>query len=202
MEELIPWIESKRKAMKCLDDEDRRGLIVIPGGGGKTTLVEKYSSNEMIPLSDEIDQYWDKEENPQMIKDLVEEWNNARKDHSKGRKREEIEDEYVRCKAEYSRKKWSKEEKIRILFVQTVEQAQILLDHRCFLLNLVPCDRLHRSNLLLRGASRPVPIDDYNVCRRQWIHLQEHSNFIFYENFSQLENLFQLFHQFIQKKEK
>ena len=190
--DLLPFIRSNR-VKSC--NRHIRGVIVVPGGGGKTTLVESLQSSDTVCV--DIDQYWDQQREPETIEKLVAEWKEACQDNRNQAKRHQIEEQYVLLKARLCEDKWSKEDNARILFVQTPEQATTLLDENCYSIHLAPTDRLHRRNLLCRAKARAIPIDDFDVCRRQWLKVQEQSTFIFYDNFQEFEDLLKLFHQFL-----
>ena len=195
--DLLPFIRSN-PVKSC--NRHIRGVIVVPGGGGKTTLVENRQSKDMVCV--DIDQYWDQQQEPETIEKLVAEWKEACQDNQNRARRHQIEEQYVLLKARLCADKWSKEENARILFVQTPEQAAILLDENCYSMHLAPTDRLHRRNLLCRAKARVISIDDFDVCRRQWLRIQEQSTIISYDNFQELGDLLQLFHQFLLFKEK
>lgn len=80
-----------------------RGLIIVPGGGGKTTLVNNLKSTN-IQCTD-IDHYWDQEKQKDYINKLTLEWQNACLDISNKIKRQQIEDEYVLLKSILSKDK-------------------------------------------------------------------------------------------------
>ncbi|CAF1049085.1 unnamed protein product [Didymodactylos carnosus] len=168
-----------------------RGLIIIPGGGGKTTLLSSLYTK--VACAD-IDDYWDQEQEQNRIQELTVDWKEACTNNNLT-KRHQIEDEYVLLKAKLSKQKWSHDEMYDLLFVQTYAQASVLLDENCFALNLLPTARLHHSNLYRRAKSEHPP-QDFDVCLTQWKENELYSH-VLYDTFEQLEKIVTLFHQFI-----
>lgn len=198
-EDLIQWIKSGvRQPVDASQRERRHGLVIVPGGGGKTTLVEKLKASSIRCV--DIDQYWEteKDREEEKVRKMIREWQAACQDKDIQR-RCEVEDEFVLFKAEVCREKWSRDDSIDLLFIQTTSQSSILLgDDRYSSLNLLPTDAFHRENLHRRSQSLShSPADDWNVCRRQWKENEEEKTCVLYENFEEFERIVRLFHQMI-----
>ena len=196
-EDLLQWIKvGQGEASNA--DRHRRGLIIVPGGGGKSTFVEKCRSSS-ISCAD-IDQYWqsEKEKEEEKLRKMIDEWQVACLNPENLQRRRALEDEFVLLKAELCREKWSGEEVIDLLFIQTVSQSSILLtDPCCSSLNLLPTESFHEENLRRRSQGLVNPPDDYQVCRRQWTENEREKNYLLYENFEEFECIVRLFHQMI-----
>ena len=195
MQDLRCWLGSngnERDEVRC------RALVIIPGGGGKSSFVNGFQSKD-VECAD-FDLYWNDQANEEKVKHLREEWAKI----SDGPRRRDIEDEYVLLKAHLSRDKWINDVKnnprLLLLFVQTIGQAEILADERTFRINLLPADEFHQANLhrrrTLLGGNAP---DDFQVCRRQWKENQEQVHLV-YENFDELNDFLRLLLEFLVTK--
>ena len=171
-----------------------RGLIIVPGGGGKTTMIQILQEMS-IPCAD-IDTYWDETEEKERVQQLTATWIEACEKNDSFQ-RHQIEDEYVLLKARLSKTKWSIENTFDLLFVQTYRQASILMTHdTCITLNLLPTARLHHQNLYQRSVDHHPP-KDMDVCQRQWQENDQQFPHIFYDNYEEFQRLVHLFHQYI-----
>ena len=171
-----------------------RGLVIVPGGGGKTTIIKSFQET-IFPFSD-IDDYWDQQQEKDKIQQLTADWNETCKKNELIR-RQQIEDEYVLLKAELSKTKWLSESTTDLLFVQTYGQASILMaNNTCVALNLLPTARLHHENLYKRAANQHPP-SDLDVCQHQWQENHEQYPQILYDDFNEFRRLVILFHQFL-----
>ena len=198
-EDLIQWIKSGTgQQLDASRRQRRHGLVIVPGGGGKTTLVEKLQASPIRCV--DIDQYWEteKDKEDEKVTKMIREWQAACLDKDIQR-RCELEDDFVLFKAELCREKWSRDDSLDLLFIQTTSQSSILLtDDRCSSLNLLPIDSFHQENLHRRSRSLSnSPPDDWNVCRRQWTENEREKTFVLYENFEEFERIVRLFHQMI-----
>ncbi|CAF3300029.1 unnamed protein product [Rotaria sp. Silwood2] len=175
-----------------------RGLVVVPGGGGKTTLIDSLKFSN-IHCAD-IDDYWDQQQEQETVRKLTSDWKDACLDVNNSFRRHLIEDHYVLLKARLCQQKWSKENQYDILFVQTCSQASLLMDEKCLVLNLLPTAQLHHTNLYRRTASIENPPDDYDVCMRQWKENEKHCSYVLYDSYEQLRDMVILFHKLILSK--
>jgi len=174
-----------------------RGLVIVPGGGGKSTIIQNLQ--QTIVACTDIDEYWDQDQQKAKVQQLTIDWNEAcnKNDFIQ---RQQIEDEYVLLKAKLSKTKWFNETKFNLLFVQTYGQASILMDNNTSIaLNLLPTARLHHENLYKRAANQHPP-KDFDVCQRQWQENYERYPHILYDDFNEFSRLVILFHQFILSK--
>lgn len=186
IDDLSPYVITSNSSSKL------RGLIIIPGGGGKTSTIKILHG---IPCAD-IDTYWDEREEKQRVEELTRTWITACEKND-SLQRQQIEDEYVLLKAQLSKSKWSIEKTFDLLFVQTFRQASLLMTNDpCIALNLLPTGRLHHQNLYQRSVDHHPP-KDMNVCQRQWQENVQYSPHIFYDNYEDLQRLINLFHQYL-----
>lgn len=166
-----------------------RGIVIVPGGGGKSTIV-KILEEKSIPCAD-IDTYWDVEQEKDRVAQMTTNWIKACKAND-SIQRQQIENEYVLLKAQLSKSKWSNETTFDLLFVQTYEQASILLTNNiCLALNLLPTVRLHHENLNKRS------MNDFDVCQRQWQENHQQIPHIIYDTHLEFARLVHLFHHLI-----
>jgi hypothetical protein len=174
-----------------------RGLVIVPGGGGKSTIIQNLQ--QTIVACTDIDEYWDQDQQKAKVQQLTIDWNEAcnKNDFIQ---RQQIEDEYVLLKAKLSKTKWFNETKFNLLFVQTYGQASILMDNNASIaLNLLPTVRLHHQNLYKRAAHQHPP-KHFDVCQRQWQENYERYPHSLYDDFNKFSRLVILFHQFILSK--
>ena len=140
-----------------------RGIAIVPGGGGKSTIIKIFE--ELSISCADIDTYWDVEQEKDRIEQMTMNWKEACEKNDSIH-RQQIENEYVLLKARLSKSKWSNETIFDLLFVQTYEQASILLTNdTCIALNLLPTARLHHENLYRRSPNEHPP-QDLDVCQR------------------------------------
>jgi hypothetical protein len=174
-----------------------RGLVIVPGGGGKTTIIKDLQ--ETIIACSDIDDYWEQQLEKDKVQQLTSDWNEACTKNDLLRRRQ-IEDEYVLLKAKLSKTKWLTEQTFDLLFIQTYEQASILMDDdNCIAINLLPTAGLHHENLYKRAIDQHPP-KDFDVCQRQWQENYKRYPHILYNDFNEFHRLVFLFHQFILAK--
>ena len=179
--DLIQWIKlGVGQQLDTSRRERRHGLVIVPGGGGKTTLVEKLKASSICCA--DSDQYWEteKDREEEKVTKMIREWQAACRDKDI-QQRWESEDEFVLFKAEVCREKWSRDDLVDLLFIQTTSSSSILLtDDQCSSLNRLPTDAFHQENLHRR---------------RQWKENEEEKTCVLYGNFEEFERIVRLFHQ-------
>ena len=127
-------------------------ILVVPGGGGKTTLSKKY--NNFI----DIDDYWnvDGEIESKMIK----EFNEAQEKNNVEIIQKLIKD-CMNYKAIKLKNNLNKNDVV--ILVQSVEQANIISDDKNNIFCFVPNKELHELTMINRKDSNFVK----DICRKQ-----------------------------------
>ena len=127
-------------------------IFVIQGGGGKTTLSKK--ANYYI----DIDIFWDI--NGETEAKMIKEWKEARANNNNELVEKLIYD-CMNYKAEKLKKNFK--EKDKIILVQSINQAKIILNDKNKIYCFVPSTQLHESLMSNRNDTDYVKA----VCRKQ-----------------------------------
>ena len=150
-------------------------IFVIPGGGGKTTLAKK--SDCYI----DIDNFWDI--NGEIESKMIKEFKEAKENNNKETVKKLIYD-CMNYKAE--KLKNSLKEENKIILVQSVNQAKIILNNKKNIFCFVPSLELHELLMTNRNDSEYVK----NVCRMQRSDIINSGwEYMVYNDFAELDKL-------------
>ena len=150
-------------------------IFVIPGGGGKTTLSKEVS------YYIDIDNFWDKE--GKIETKMINEWKEA-KSKNKTEIIEKLINDCMNYKAEKLKKDLKEENKI--ILVQSINQAKIILDNKNNIYCFVPSMQFHESLMNNRKDSDYVK----GICRKQRNDIINSGwNYMTYNSFDELKNL-------------
>ena len=150
-------------------------ILVIPGGGGKTTLCQSHKNYF------DIDNYWNINEEPEI--NMIKEFEIA-KENNNTELIEKLIKDCMNYKAIKLKKNLNKKD--AVILVQSVEQAKIITNNKEKIFCFVPSVELHEFVMKKRKDNDFVK----KVCRQQRKNIIESgSKYMVYNNFQELGKL-------------